>query len=79
MRDAFRREAGDDVFAGNVLVASKNLSASGYRKVTGGSPAAPHGGSISGNADIAHKRSWRVHNEPGLLEILDQPKVRTHT
>jgi hypothetical protein len=28
VRDAFRREAGDDVFAGIVLVASKNLSAS---------------------------------------------------
>jgi hypothetical protein len=52
VRDAFRREVGDDVFAGIVLVASKDLSASGYRKVTGGSPAVPPGGSISGNAVI---------------------------
>ena len=52
VRDAFRREAGDDVFAGIVLMASKQLVG---KWATGQGPwrtppAAPHGGSISGNA-----------------------------
>src|SRR5262252_141039 len=73
VRDAFRREAGDDVFAGIVLVASKKLSGSGYPKGAWRKPPPlPTAGQSPVTPSFVHNAGCPASDWPTILSQSDR-------